>query len=87
MHHEDIKAAIRKQGITPADLAKTLNVSAMSVSRVIRGDSKSEAIAKAISKVTGLAVDVLWPGLYTERPSGAVRAAALLRGQPRRKAA
>lgn len=87
MHHEDIKAAVRKRGITLADLAKTLHVSPMMVSRVVRGDSKSEVVAKAIAKVTGLSVDELWPGLYAERQSGTVRAAALLRGAPRRKAA
>lgn len=87
MHHEDIKAAIRKRGVTPSDLADTLKVSRSLVSRVIRGSTKSEVIARAISKVTGIPVETLWPGAYGQQTSGATKAAALLRGLPRRKAA
>lgn len=64
MHPEDIKAAIRKRGIKPADIARQLDVSDMSVSAVIAGNGKSARIAERISQVTGLSVDTLWPGKY-----------------------
>lgn len=78
MHHEDIKSAIRKKGVTPADLARTLRVSGAMVSRVIRGTDKSEPIAQAIAKVTGLSVNELWPGRYGQQSSSTQRLAALL---------
>lgn len=79
MHHEDIKAAIRKRDVTPSDVAKALRVSNSLVSRVIRGKSRSERVARAIAKVTGLGIDVLWPGLYQARGDGTQRVAGLLR--------
>ncbi len=81
MHHEDIKAAIRKQGVTPADIADSLGLSRSLVSRVIAGTARSEVISAAISKVTGIPVRQLWPERYQQRETGKQRAAKLL-GQP-----
>ena len=64
MHHEDIKAAIRKKGVTPAEIARHLAVTNQMVSSAIRGTAKSRRIADAIAKITGLSVDVLWPDHY-----------------------
>lgn len=78
MHHEDIKAAIRKKGLTPAEMAAHLKVSAQLVSQVIRGRSKSARVAKAIARVTGLSVDELWPGIYAKKPARAIVVAELI---------
>lgn len=87
MHHEDIKAAIRKRGVTPADIAKHLDVTDQTVSCVIRGVTKSARVAEAIASITGLTVSALWPGVYDTSPRQSV--AALLGERPRaaRKAA
>lgn len=64
MHHEDIKAALRKKGVTPADLARHLKVSDQMVSGTIRGATKSSRIAAAISRVIEVPIETLWPGRY-----------------------
>jgi lambda repressor-like predicted transcriptional regulator len=64
MHHEDIKAALRKKGVTPADLARHLKVTDQTMSLVIRRQAKSARIAAAISKLTEIPVEQLWPGYY-----------------------
>ena len=84
MHHEDIKAAIRKKGVTPADLAKHLEVTDSTVSGVIRGVIRSERVAGAIAGLLGESVDTLWPGSYTPRADGAKTVAALLKRAPKR---
>jgi lambda repressor-like predicted transcriptional regulator len=63
-HREDIKAAIRKQGVTPADIADSLGCSRSLVSRVIAGTSRSKVISAAIAKVTGIPLHKLWPDWY-----------------------
>lgn len=69
MHHEDIKAAIRKKGVNQAQIARHLEVSEMLVSSVIKGTNKSARVAKAIAKIVGQPVDVLWPGAYAKKPA------------------
>lgn len=69
MHHEDIKAAIRKKGVNQAQIARHLEVSEMMVSKVIKGTDKSTRVAKAIAKIVGLPVDTLWPGMYAKKPA------------------
>lgn len=64
MHHEDIKASIRKSGTSPAALARSLKVTSTTVSNVIRGNTVSARIAKRISQVTGMKFSELWPGKY-----------------------
>ncbi|GKT22566.1 helix-turn-helix transcriptional regulator [Acidovorax sp. SUPP3334] len=61
MHPEEIKAAIRMMGTTPAALADELHVSRSMVSHVINGKAKSARIASRIVEVTGHPADKLWP--------------------------
>ena len=61
MHPEQIKAAIRMQGITPAAIADELQVSRSMVSLVVNGSAKSARIANRIAEITGLTVATLWP--------------------------
>lgn len=68
MHPEDIKAAIRKKHSSLAEIARTLQVSRMGVSHVVKG-SKSKRIARHISGVTGIPVSKIWPGKYPELES------------------
>jgi lambda repressor-like predicted transcriptional regulator len=65
MHHEDIKAAIRKKGSSQAAIARELDVSPMGVNHVVQGGT-SKRIARHISLVTGIPVASLWPGKYPE---------------------
>ncbi len=67
MHPEQIKAALRMKGVTPAALADELSVANSTVSQVISGRSESARIKARIAQVTGLSISVLWPP--TERPS------------------
>ena len=78
MHHEDIKAAIRKKGVTPAEVARHLGVSAQLVSAVITGTSKSQRVAQAISRITGLPMNTLWPNVYDSKKPARTRMAELL---------
>ena len=66
MHAEDIKAAIRKNGVTPAQIARDHNVSKMAVSHVMHGNSKSARLALAIAKAARLPVSQIWPGKYPQ---------------------
>lgn len=86
MHHEDIKAAMRKNGIKSSDLARHLGVSQMSVSNTLRGRTKSHRIADAISKIVGRPVDALWPGLYSSANAQDRIAGLLSAGKSRRAA-
>lgn len=61
MHPEQIKAAIRMAGTTPAAVADELLVSRSMVSHVISGAAKSARIAARIAEITGLTVSTLWP--------------------------
>jgi len=67
MHPADIRAALNKSGKSQTQLAEELGVSDNAISLVIHGRSKSFRIARAISKITGLSVHILWPGRYTPR--------------------
>jgi lambda repressor-like predicted transcriptional regulator len=62
MHPEQIKAAIRMKGTTPAAIADALQLSRSTVSHVISGRGTSARVKDHIAKVTGLAVATLWPG-------------------------
>lgn len=72
MHPADINAALQKRGSSQADIARTVigrggaPVSGGAVHLVIRGLSKSAAIAARISEVTGIPVVTLWPGKYPD---------------------
>lgn len=81
MHPEDIKAAMRKNGVKPSDLARHLGVSQMSVSNTLRGRTKSRRIAEAIAKVVGRPVAEIWPAADAG-PSTQERLARLLGDKP-----
>ena len=83
MHHEDIKAAIRKQGVTPTDLARHLGVTQSLVSKVIRGKAKSTRVAEAISHIVGLPLADLWPSEYAQPARKPSITALLQRGAKR----
>lgn len=61
MHPEQIKAAIRMKGTTPAVLADELELSRSTVSLVISGRGKSARVMNRIAEVTGLPVSTIWP--------------------------
>jgi lambda repressor-like predicted transcriptional regulator len=61
VHPEEIKAAIRMTGTTPAAVADELKVSRSMVSHVIAGTAKSARIAERISEITGMPIVTLWP--------------------------
>lgn len=82
MHPEDIKASIRKTGVTPADLARELGVSHMSVSYVIEGRHTSRRIADRIAEITGKSLNQLWPGKYDKAAQPAPAAEPV--SQPKR---
>lgn len=60
MHPEEIKAAIRIRGVTPAVIADRLGVTPSTVSRVIHGDSVSARVRQHIADLIGKSVDALW---------------------------
>lgn len=64
MHPEQIKAAIRMTGTTPAYIADGMGVSRACVSHVIHSRGISAKVAKRISQVTGIPIATLWPGKY-----------------------
>lgn len=78
MHHEQIKAALRMQGFTQADLARHLQVTEQAVSNVLRGVAASERIASAVAKLIGKPASEIWPGRYVSRASASARLAALV---------
>jgi len=80
MHPEDIKAALRKVSSSQSAIARRIlgrsgePITAGAVSSVIWGKTKSMRIAREISEVTGIAIDVLFPGKYKlPRASGKPR--------------
>ena len=66
MHPADINAALIKKGYTQTKLAKELRRSQMSISHVIYGRSRSRRTATAISKITGIDIQILWGTAYTK---------------------
>lgn len=67
MHPADIKAAIEKAGTTQAAIARELDVSGVHVWQVIHGRSQSQRVAETISRVTGISIRKLWPGVYEKK--------------------
>ena len=59
-----IKDALRRQGVTLADVAKSLNISAASVSIVLTGERRSRRVAEHVAMVLDSTVEELFPGLY-----------------------
>ena len=61
MHPEQIKAAIRMKGTTPARLADEMGLCSSTMSMVISGRGKSARVMNRIAEVTGLPVSTMWP--------------------------
>ncbi len=57
---EEIKAAMRMKGTTPAALADELRLSKSTVSQIINGVGKSRRVQEAIAKLIGRPVDEIW---------------------------
>ncbi len=66
MHPEDIKAAIRKQGITLAELAASAGVSKQAVSAALDRRS-SERVDQLIADFIGLKPHQIWPSRYNAK--------------------
>ncbi|WP_046019811.1 helix-turn-helix domain-containing protein [Marinomonas sp. S3726] len=60
-HPEEIKAAMRMNGVTAAMLADELKVSQSSISHVINKRSRSERIENRIAELVGLPRDKIFP--------------------------
>lgn len=73
MHPEEIKAAMRMKGISPAMLADELELSPSTVSQVISGRSVSARVQAAIAHITGIPASRLWA---PSEPSGLRRVKA-----------
>jgi Ner family transcriptional regulator len=65
-HPEDVKAAIRKQGSTLAELASTAGVSKQSISAAIDRRA-SERIDQIIADFIGLKPHQIWPSRYNAK--------------------
>jgi lambda repressor-like predicted transcriptional regulator len=77
MHPEEIKAALRMAGTTPAMLATELEVSSATISVVIHGRAQSARIKARIAKVIGKPASAIWPDdgrPKLQRPKGSVPA-------------
>lgn len=66
MHPEDIKAAIRKKGITLAELALRAEVSKQAISAALDRRS-SERIDLIIADFIGLKPHQVWPSRYNAK--------------------
>lgn len=69
MHPEEIKAAMRMKGVTPAMLCDELGVAASSVSQTISGHIKSARIQSRIAEIIGKPVTEIWPNQVKLRRS------------------
>lgn len=61
----EIRIALLRKGATVAATARKLALSRNTVSNVIHGYGKSRRVANAVSRITGIPVDTLWPGVYS----------------------
>ena len=69
MHPEEIKAAMRIAGTTPAMLCDELHVAASSVSQTISGHIRSKRIQTRIAEIIGRPIEAIWPNQVVLRRS------------------
>lgn len=69
MHPEDIKAAMRKAGVTQAALADELEVAKSSVAQVIAGSIRSARIQVRIAEIISKPIEEIWPNQIVLRRS------------------
>jgi lambda repressor-like predicted transcriptional regulator len=80
MHPEEVKAALRMRGITQAILAEAHGVTRTAVRAVIVGQSKSQRIQEAISRVIDKPVSDIWPGqVRLRRTRAQIEAAQIMK--------
>jgi len=60
----EIRIALLRSGVTQSQIARDLGVGQPMVNRVIDGIAVSHRIRKAISDITGIALERLWPDPY-----------------------
>ncbi len=74
----DIQHALRKAGSSQQQIATELGVTRQSVCGVVAShpNCRSERIARAISRTTGIPVNTLWPGVYAGRITTSIRRTA-----------
>lgn len=63
MHVEDIKAGLRKRGLSQAKIATQCGVLPSAVCHTLRGD-RSRRIEAAIARAIGSTPEALWPERY-----------------------
>lgn len=66
MHVEDIKAGLRKQGVTLTELAERLNVTPGTVSIVLK-NRRSARIEQAVAELLNIPLSRIWPARYRNR--------------------
>lgn len=71
MHPEQIKAAMRMAGTTPAMLCDELRVAPSSVSQTISGHIRSKRIQTRIAEIVGKPIESIWPTQVVLRRSRA----------------
>lgn len=72
MHPEEIKAAMRIAGTTPAMLCDELQVAASSISQTISGHIKSKRIQTRIAEIIGKPIELIWPNQVVLRRTRAM---------------
>lgn len=65
MHHEDIKAHLRKRGISLKKLADELEINASTISIIIRRHRVSERVERAIALKLDMPLHEVFPDRYT----------------------
>ena len=65
MHPADINSSLRRLSLNHQHIGDQCDVSASAVGKVIRGESRSAKIEKAISDKLGMPLHVLWPQYYS----------------------
>ncbi|MGO2354660.1 MAG: helix-turn-helix domain-containing protein [Marinomonas foliarum] len=61
MHPEEIKAAMRMNGVTAARLAEELELNPTTISMVVNGRGTSKRVQKRISEIIGKPYDEVFP--------------------------
>lgn len=77
MNPLDIQYALKRAGLTQADIARECRVSKVTVGYVVSGITTSRRVASAIANATGLPMETLWPGKYPAAAAMAPAAPAL----------
>lgn len=69
MHWAEIICEVKKKGYSLSQIADQENVTRPFVTHVVRGEKTSHKVAYAISAITGIPTEKLWPGKYVQSPA------------------